>query len=271
MKYNYFIAILLVVFLASCSSDNDNTPENTNGSENNYLPVENGDYWVYDVSGEFPGRDSLYVANDTMINNTSYQKFKTKEIAFGFFSGSLAGNGVRKNGDKLLVSGSTGIDLMEGFPINLEVTDFVIFKESASENEQLSSTSGTFTYNFEEIPLEFDYTMKSVAGQSLASYTVPNYGTYEDVKVVKVIVNLKIVAIVPAGEINFPVDVLAAQDVVVSTQYYAKNIGMIYSTTAINYELEDFSLLDIELPFPSSGNQNIKEYLADYSVATPAN
>ena len=271
MKHNYFVAILLMAFLASCSSDNDSTPETTNETENNYLPVENGDFWVYDVTGEFPGRDSLYVANDTTIDNTSYQKFKTREYPFGFFSGSLAGNGVRKSGDKLMVSGSTGVDLIEGFPIDLEVTDFVIFKESASENEQLSTTSGTFTYNFEEIPLQFDYTMKSVAGQSLASYTVPNYGTYEDVKVVKVIVNLKISAMIAAGEINFPVDVLSSQDVVVSTQYYAKNIGMVYSTTDITYELEDFSLLNIELPFPSTGNQNIREYLADYDVASQEN
>ena len=261
MKHNYLIAILLMAFLTSCSSDNDSTPENT--TETDYFPVENGDSWVYDVSGEFPGRDSLYVANDTMINATSYHKFKTKEIAFGFYSGSLAGNGVRKSGDKLLVTGSTGVDLIQGFPIDLEVTDFVIFKESASENEQLSSTSGTFTYNFEAIPLTFNYTMKSVFQESLPSYTVPNYGTYQDVKVVKIIVNLQVGAVVGV----FPINVMDPQDVVVSTQYYAKNIGMIYSTSVISYEL---TTSEVSLPFPSSGNQNIKEYLADYDVATPA-
>lgn len=267
MKHNYFIAILLMAFLTSCSSDDATTePDDTNPIEADYFPLENSAFWVYDVSGEFPGRDSLYTANDTMINNTSYKKFKTKDVAFGFFSGSLAENGVRKSGDKLLVSGSTGVNLIQDFPIDLTVTDFVIFKESASENEQLGLTSGNFTYNYGEIPLKFDYTMKSIAGQSLASYAVPNYGTFQDVKVVKIIVNLKISAEFSAGGITIPAAILAPQDVLVSTQYYAKNIGMIHSSTDINYELEDFSMFNFEFPFPTTGSQNIKEYLANSST-----
>lgn len=269
MKTNFFIAILLMTLFASCSSEDDTITENT--TETNYFPLENGDFWVYDVSGEFPGRDSLYVANDTVISNTTHKKLKTKDLAFGFYTSSLANNGVRKSGDQLMISGTAAFDLLEGFPIDLAVSDFVIFKESASENQQLSSTSGTLTYNFEEIPLTFNYTMKSVAGASLENYNVPNYGNFEDVKVVKIIVNLKISSIVAAGPVNLPIDVLSEQDVVVATQYYAKNVGMIYSTTDISYELQDFSSLGFELPIPASGSQNIKEYLADYSVSATAN
>lgn len=265
MKQYYFLAILVMALLASCSSSDDSTAPGP-VTENNYFPVENNQFWVYDVTGEFPGRDSLYVANDTTINATSYKKFKTKELAYGFFSGSLSGNGVRKSGDKIMVSGSTNVALLEDFPLDLVVTNFVIFKESATNNEELGSFAGSFTYQYGDIPLTFNYTMKSVFQESLASYSVPSHGTYQDVKVVKVIVNLNIGGVVSYQGINFPFTLMQPQNVLVATQYYAKNIGMVYSDTQINYELVDVAQLENEIPFPTSGSQNIKEYLVDYST-----
>ncbi|MFY0483911.1 hypothetical protein ACI6PS_15035 [Flavobacterium sp. PLA-1-15] len=263
MKQYYFLAVLVMAVLSSCSSSDDG-PNSGNEpvGETNYFSVENDQYWIYDVEGDFPGRDSLYVANDTVVNGTSYKKFKTKELAFGFFSGSLSGNAVRKSGDKVMVSGSTNLALLEGFPIDLAVTDFVIFKESASTNEELGSFSGSFDYQYEDIPLTFNYTMKSVFQESLTSYNVPGRGTYQDVKVIKVMVNLNVGGVVSFQGINFPFTLMEPQNVVVSTQYYAKNFGMVYCDTQINYELVDVSQLGEALPFPSSGSQNIKEYLA---------
>ena len=261
MKHNYLIAILFMALLTSCSTSDDSaSTEQT--TENDYFPVGNGKFWVYDVQGEYPGRDSLYIASDTTINNTAHKKFKTKEVPFGFYSSSLANNGIRKSGDKLLVSGSTGVDLIEGFPIDLAVTDFVLFKENASDNEQLSSVSGTLNYQYEEFPLTFKYTMKSVFATTLPTFTVPGKGTYENVKVMKVVVNLSIESVYVSGPITLPLTILPAQDVVVSTQYYVNTIGMVYSNTDINYTLANE---DISVGVPTSGSQNIKEYLVDYS------
>lgn len=252
MKRNLLLCFFFIAFLTACSSDDSNNSENN--TDNNYFPVENGQFWVYDVAGEYPGRDSLYVANDTTINSTSYKKFKTKELAYGFFSTSLAGNGVRKSGDKVLVSGSTNLNLIEGFPIDLVVNDFVLFKESASNNEELSSMSGTLNYQYDEFPLTFNYKMKSVFSENLTTFTVPGRETYQNVKVVKVIVNLEISTVVGV----FPIAILLPQNVVVSTQYYANNVGMIYSDTSINYSLASDQ---IDVGVPASGTQNIKEYL----------
>ena len=261
MKHNYLLAILLMAILTSCSgSDDSAAPDQP--TENDYFPVENGNFWVYDVQGEFPGRDSLYIASDTTINNTAHKKFKTKDVPFGFYSSSLANNGIRKSGDKLLVSGATSVNLIEGFPIDLTVTDFVLFKDNASDNEQLSSVSGTLNYQYDEYPLTFNYTMKSVFAETLPTFTVPGKGTYEDVKVMKVIVNLSIESVFTSGPITLPLTILPAQNVVVSTQYYVNTIGMVYSNTNINYTLANE---DISVGVPTSGSQNIKEYLVDYS------
>lgn len=267
MKHNYFIAILLMVFLVSCSSDDNGTTPDNDNTEADFLPLKNGAFWTYDVSGDIPGRDSLYVANDTTINSTSYKKLKTKDFAYGFFSGSLAENGVRKSGSKLLVSGSTGINLLEGFPIDLDVNDFVIFKENATSSEQLDMISGVIDYEYENIPLVFTYNMKSIFQESLASYNVPNYGTYQDVKVIKVIVNLKVGGVYS----GLPFTLMNEQNVLVSTQYYAKNIGMVYSNTTIEYQLNNHPLLANIITIPTASSQNIKEYLADYNTGAPAN
>lgn len=262
MKHNYFFAVLLMAFLTSCSTSDDNaTPEEP--TANNYFPVENGDFWVYDVNGDFPGRDSLYIANDTTINNIPHKKFKTKDVPFGFYSSSLTENGIRKSGDKLMVSGATSINLLEGFPIDLVVSDFVIFKENASDNEQLSSVSGTLNYQYEDIPLTFNYTMKSVFAETLDSFSVPGHETYQDVKVIKVIVGLNAGGVATFQGFDFPFNVINQQDVVVSTQYYVNNVGMVYSNTDIHYELAD---LEIALPIPSTATQNIKEYLVDHNT-----
>ncbi|MDR6969372.1 hypothetical protein J2X31_003403 [Flavobacterium arsenatis] len=261
MKHNYLLAVLVMAFLTSCSTSDDSaTPEEP--TANNYFPIENGDFWVYDVNGDFPGRDSLYIANDTTINNTPHKKFKTKDLPFGFYSSSLTGNGIRKSGDKLMVSGAIDIDLIEGFPVDLAVSDFIIFKENASDNEQLSSISGSINYQFDEIPLTFNYTMKSVFAETLASFAVPGHDTYQNVKVIKVIVNLNVGGVVSFQGVNFPFNVMNSQDVVVSTQYYANNVGMVYSTTDIHYELAN---MEIALPIPSTATQNIKEYLVNHS------
>lgn len=263
MKHNYLLAILLMAFLTSCSSSDDSTT-GEQPTENDYFPMENDDFWVYDVSGEFPGRDSLYVANDTTINSVAHKKLKTKDIAFGFYSTSLRENGVRKSGDKVMVSGATSINLIESFPIDLAVSDFVIFKENAADNEQLSALSGTLNYQYGEFPLAFNYKMKSVFVETLPTFAVPGHETYQNVKVIKVIVNLEISTVMGM----FPISVLHPQDVVVSTQYYANNIGMIYSTTDVTYSLANNQ---IDVGVPASGSQNIKEFLVDYSSSASTN
>lgn len=263
MKQTFFIAIILLSFLSSCSSENDN---NDDSSVADYFPLETGKFWVYDVTSEtFSRRDSLYIVGDTVVAGESYKKTTTKELPFGFFSGALYNNAVRKSGDKILVSGSTGVNLIEGFPINLEIIDFAIFKENASNNQQIGTTSGIIEETFEGYPLKAEYTLKSIFQESLASYNVPNYGNYEDVKVIKVILNLKITTSVNIGDFEVEVPVLNSQDVLISNLYFAKGIGLIYAGTAINYELQNFSEFDITIPIPESGNQSVHEFLGAHN------
>jgi hypothetical protein len=260
MKIKLILSVFLIAFLTSCSNDENSV----SGDSGNYFPLTNGNYWTYDIVGQATGRDSLYVANDTIIGNATFKKMKTQFLASGFFSNSLRQNAVRTNGNLVQLSGGLGFDLGTGFPINLSVSNFTILKNNASANEQLSSTSGTFTQVLDTYPLTFNYTLKSVADGSLPSFTSPNGSIYTDVQKTKIILTLKITTTTNVPGTTFPitVTVLDTQDVVNSTQYYAKNIGMFYTNTNISYEINpDFASF---LPIPSSGNETQQEFLDTY-------
>lgn len=264
MKSKLFLLLGLSIFTLSCSSDD--SPADDNGEPVTSLPIVSGNYWTYEVfnheTANTPAsfaRDSVYVGNDTLINNVAYKKMKTLTIANGFFSGTLKDNGLRIDGNKMRISGS--LNFAAGLPTTLafSVSDFIILKENASIGEELSATTGSFTQDFNNIPLTFYYTLKSVADGSQNSLA-SNGATYSDITKTKVILNLKITA-----DFGIAVTVMPAQDVLVSTQYYSKNIGMVYNLTNINYTLSTLPA-GYQLPIPQTGSQTQEEFLDVYQV-----
>ena len=264
MKTNFILTSLFALILfSSCSKNNDDSGVD-NSPATTFLPLTNGNYWVYDVDNAGTlNRDSLYIANDTTINTVIYKKMKTLATPLGFFSSTLRNNGVKIDASKLVMTGDFSLNFGLTAPINLALTDFIFFKESAATNDILSTTSGTLNQTYSGYPLTIDYTMKTVADGSLATY-LSDGTTYTDVKKTKVILNLKITTTQTVSGITVPITIMAPQDVITSTQYYSKNIGMVYANTVINYQLN--SVPGLTLPIPSSGTQTQEEFLAVYHL-----
>jgi hypothetical protein len=265
MKKSIGLLLIAGLFAASCSSD-DSTDNSAQGPV--YLPISAGNYWTYDVeSSQLSGRDSLYIANDTVIGGTTYKKFKTESMANGFFSGALSGNGVRQTGTRLQLSGSTAFAFSEDFPVAINVSNFIFFDSAAPSGTQLGITTGTFSQPTEDgYTLSFDYTLAAVAGAESASYTTPDGSSYTNVKATQLNLTLKITAMIDFNGISVPVEVLPQQQVLTSTQYYAQNIGAVHTETDITYHLTDLSNFNITLPIPSSGTEHHEEVLDSYSV-----
>lgn len=270
MKTKLFLLLGLSIFTFSCSSDDS---DEDNGVPATSLPIASGNYWTYEVfnhqtaqTPESFARDSVYAANDTLINAVVFKKMKTKNIANGFFSGTLKDNGLRIDGNKMRISGS--VNLATGLPTALafSVSDFIILKENATAGEELSSTNGSFTQDVNGYPLTFTYTLKSVADGSQSSLT-SNGNSYSDITKTKVILNLKITTEQTITGFPNPIEIpiMAAQDVLVSTQYYSKNIGMVYNQTNITYTLNTLPP-QFQLPIPSSGSQTQEEFLDIYQL-----
>lgn len=265
MKKTFYLLLALGTLAISCSDDNNSSDSNSSSA---YLPIATGNYWVYNTqSSQLTGRDSLYTANDTVIGSTTYKKFKTGAMPTGFFSGALSGNGVKVNGSKLMLSGGTSLAFAADLPLVINVTDFVFFDANASTGSTLGTTTGTITQpTTDGYDLSINYTLTSTAQNSLPSYTAPDGTTYTNVKVVQLQLNLGVNAVVTTGGFTVPIVVMTPQNVLTSTQYYAENIGAVYVSTDINYQLQDFSSLGVTLPIPTSGSEHQDEVLDAYHI-----
>ena len=257
-KIVYTLAAVVTLLNISCSSDDDNGGNNT--TVNTYLPLTDGNSWVYDVSGSLQtGRDSVYIAQDTVIGANTYKRVETLAAPSGFFSNVLRNNGVRKDGDAIKVSGSTTVSVSSDLPFSLAVTDLVVFRENATAGQQLGTVSGTIQQTYEGIPLDFTYTLTTIADETLPTYTVSGH-TYTNVKKVKAVINLGI----GYNFEGFPVNFLTPQDVITSYQYYAENIGVVNVETTFTYSLE--ATFAGVLGIPPTATETQQEVLDNYNV-----
>jgi hypothetical protein len=70
---------------------------------------------------------------------------------------------------------------------------------------------------------------------------------------------------IPGTTISLQIPILTNQEVVAATQYYAKNIGMVYNNTVISYNLA-VDPSELGLPIPQSATQTSEEFLSSYTV-----
>ncbi len=160
------------------------------------LSLKTAIYWIYnDSSSTINERDSLYVDNYITINSKTYKSLKTLNAPFGFYSNSLRNNGLRKDGNSLLISGLFGNSTIEQLPLNIALDGFVILKDDALNNNTLSSISGEINQviqGYSGYLLKIKYNMRSMAVETLPTSLVSNGAIYNEVKAVKTILNLDI-------------------------------------------------------------------------------
>jgi len=262
-----FLILFLGLSLMACTDDDGGTTNDNDISTADFLPLTNGNYWVYDVNGTLPnGTDSLYVAGDVQLNGNTYKQFMLDEAPYGFFSNAMDDNGVRKSGDRILLTGSAEVPFAADFPISINVSDFTILKENASSGNVLDTETGSIPYQYQEYTFDFNYTLTSTSQGNLATYTAPNGQVYNNVKVVELKLNLSVSTDVAAGGTSFEVTIMPAQDVLVSTRYFAEDIGVVHTATDVQYELNDFASVGVTLPIPQSVNEHQDEVLVNYQV-----
>jgi hypothetical protein len=264
MKKILYIALGFV--LLSCSNDDGNST-NLTTDFTDALPLNNGNYWTYDVVGTTTTRDSLYISGDTIIPPKTYKKFKNKNnIATGFYCTSVNNNGVKKESGKLVLSGDFSYGQGATLPVGLDLNlvDFIIFKEYATNGEVLNEKTGTFQQDFNGNPLTIEYKLKSIGGENFASFTSPNGDVYPNVKSTKIILNLKVTTTQVFAGIPVTITLLQPQDVVISSQYLSKNIGVVYTNTLTTYSLD--ASIATQLGIPPTNTQTQEEFLDTFLV-----
>jgi hypothetical protein len=271
------VLAILSLSIVSCAVEGleETIGENTNNTNNtnnittftDALPLNTDNYWTYDVVGATNTRDSLYIFGDETVGAHTYKKFKNRNnIATGFYCSSLNNNNVRKDAGKLLLTGNLSLLQAMTLPtgLDLSVTDFIIFKESATNGEILSEKTGTFQQTISSLPITIEYRLRSIGGENFPSYTSPNNDVYPNVKSTKIVVSLKITSTQTIAGFPITINILPQQDVVVSTQYLSKNIGIVYTKTNTNFTLNATIAAQIGLPVTNSQVQ--EEFLDTFSV-----
>ena len=259
MKFFTRLSLLvLVVSIVACGSDDDNG--NTNNA--NYFPLDEGAAWTYDNTAELgDSRDSLYYVNDQQLNGNTYANLDAEQPANAFMTTILSENLLRTSGSALIVNGDLGTVVLEGFPeINVPLDDVRLFDGDASVGDELAIVTDEFTQDFMGFPFVVTFSVRSVQGETLPSYTAG--GTpYDNVIASQIIVNAQVVANIDLAGTTIEVPILVSQDVITATNYYAEDVGLIFSDVELNYQLEDLSGVGIEFPFPTEANQTSTQTL----------
>lgn len=272
MKIKTLLLATITLAMTSCSSDDNNNTPNPDG-ENSYLPLTDDNFWVYEVSSiDGIQRDSIYVNGDKTINGQNYKEMKAREPFMGFYAGAVHNNGVREANGKLFLSGSLSAAGLEDFiDLDLTLNDFVVFDETANNNQQLSIVSGEFSQDFEGFPVTITYSLRSFAQNEITNFSASNGQTYASVKPMKTVLRIKVttsIELIPGfPPVNF--DVLSEQDLISSMSYFAQEIGVVQTET--NYQYQINPLLSSvpgfgDLPFPESGSSITTEKLVNFNI-----
>tara|TARA_B110000240_G_scaffold157379_1_gene175042 strand:+ start:1009 stop:1806 length:798 start_codon:yes stop_codon:yes gene_type:complete len=261
-KITFLLALVLII---SCSTTDDNQ-EVPVVEIYNYFPLTLSSYWNYNNENEEGiARDSLYTASNEVLNGLDYTKLIASEPISGFMTSMMSQNLMRTSESKLFLNGEFGTPLIEGFPeISIPLTDLIIYDKEAENGALLSEEIGEVSEIIDDIPIIINYTISTIQGDIIDEGT----GAFTANKVLtsSIILNLSISTNIEILGTVIVIPILQAQDVLKTTNYFASNVGLIFSESLIEYELEDLSSLGIDLPIPSEDSSTTIQNIDTYKI-----
>jgi hypothetical protein len=290
MKIKYLlIPILFIVF--SCSKNDDPAPipppttvtPPTVGDDvvTNYVNLAFLNYWQYEANSTrivdnapatvpisttetiTSGYDNLNAGNDVVLNTFTYKNMTTSLNNYGFYCSMLKDNNLRVDGSSVKMTGKFRFDL-GGNVLEFPVADFVIFKENALINTELGMpATGTTTFPVTvatlTLPITVNYKVKAIAGGDSADI-VYNSTTYTNIKKITLYITLDANITAPGSSTITQVLDPINQDVIVSTQYYSKNIGLVKADTNISYKFSS-AITNVAPTLPAKATQTVMDKL----------
>jgi len=252
-KFNLLFLSLFVLLAAACSSDDSNSDENKETTSNHFpLTVSNSwtynNEFVYEDASTANTQETLSIASLIEEQGVSYyslssdasienQGFVTNLLTNGQLT--VADNQLIYNGDLELDAANLGIVDVENIVVPL--VNIILFDADANVGDELSENEDSFTQSVDiqgvDVPFTFDYTITSTQNSFYENYTAGEQ-IFEDVISSDIVVNIEI----NASFFGVDIPVLEPQNAVQITNYYANNVGMIYSETAIYYSFEEFNI-----------------------------
>lgn len=253
------LVIIACITIIACTSSDDGG-SNTN---NSYLALAINNSWDYDVAtGMNTLNDNLEV---TAVSGSSYTLSSNPAVPAGIMTGVLSSGELTATNGQLIGNGTIGFDFQGVADFSINIVDGILYDQNASNNSELYRTSGVFTETIDTYDLDVNYTVTTVQLANVASMTVPA-GTFTDVLHSQLIINVSIGTEVSIGPITQTINLLQPQNVIVVDNYWAQDIGLIKSDNQLDYTLEDFSAIGVNLPVPQSASVLTTQDLTAYTV-----
>ncbi|MFD2823492.1 hypothetical protein ACFS5M_07420 [Lacinutrix iliipiscaria] len=276
--------LFLGLVLVGCSSDDSGG--SSEPATGNYFPSTMDDLWIYNVENRNADDDTFdFDATDLLtVNSVTATSFTVDangaDPANGRMSEFLENGTLGKTESTLLYNGV--LDLPAEFSDfsdeTITLVDFVLYDLNASNGEELSSTSGTFTQDFPfdgaTIPLTIDYVL-STTNVNSGSNTLTVDGTeYTNVIQANISLEVTVIAsmdILGTGTIT-EVDVLNTQDVLSIDYYFSQDVGLIKANATQGYAVADTFVeiltfggivLDIPTTVTVTNNQEIDSFIVE--------
>lgn len=249
------------------SDDDDGGADDGDTSSLRYYSLAMGDRWEYDVETQDmeATRDSLSVAENTVIEGEEFSTFEASLVSNGFMTAFLANGALRETDIRLLYTGAITIPFAEN-EIELELPITPLFDQAAALGDELSSVTQTMVQEIEQagmvIPLTITATVTTVQAGLEENVMVGPF-TFDSV----ISASLNMTATITAEVSGIPIIVLQEQPVLAVNNTYAQNVGLVQSTVNFNYEFVDLTPFGIELPFPQTASLSSAQTIASFEVS----
>ena len=280
MKYYkfYFIALLTLTTVFSCSDEDSDTPndpitEDPNTVAGNYFPLTISDYWNYDVidinnatSETINSTDNLYVASETA--GTYDLDVNNGLIANGAMNSYLSNVSLERTETKLISNGALELpaEISDLIDFDINIDNIILYDTEANNNVELSSNSNSVQQDFNGVPVTINYTLSSKS-IDFSEEMMINGTNYNNVITTKLILNLNVIATLSI--IN--IDIIEPDNVLVITNYFSKDIGLVKAEANTSYQISPTAISALEfagyeINVPTSGSSTNIQNLTTYSV-----
>ena len=251
MKLTQSISLLIFSLLVfNCSDDNDNTiTDNQNQFSGEFLPLSIDNQWNYDVENTNNNTSETTNTQDVLkVESETTSGFSLTvndgQIANGTMSGILTTGDLSLTETTLATNGTVGlpVDILD-FEIQLD--NALLYDTEATNGEQLSIQSGTFTQDFQGYPITINYSLFSTQLENLENMEVLGVN-YDTVTSANISLELSVSTEVTVLGFTQTISILDTQNVLSVDAFYAKNIGLISATANSGYTLNPSTVTILE-------------------------
>ena len=275
LKLTLLFAICIVIFNCSSSDLDDNNGLTQQQFTGDFFPLNMGNTWDYDVQNTDNDTNQTVTSTDFIEvesqTNTGFSlSVNQNGIPNGIMSGILTSGALIRTETTLISNGTVELPI-DGFDLQIELENALLYNTQAANGELLSTQSGVFTQDFEGYPITLNYTLTSTQLANLETLTEGNT-TYNTVTSSNISLTLSVTTEVTFVTTQTFLIIDDTTPVLSINSYYAQDVGLIKAETSGGYTLNanTVSILEgigVDLSqLPTSLSISNNQTLSNYSI-----